>query len=150
MQIFLKKSDFILSSYLLFRLFKFLRRPNRRLMDFIVDVQRSIGTSVLSLAMIFFAFVICSKEAKKYVGHIGCYLGVYLFYFMIPYSQGHSFFNSLIRYICIIHPDKLIKRNISTEVRKNFEKVFLSSFFGTFQKNLGKFSQKFWNDFFET
>ena len=86
-------------------------------MDFIVDVHRSVGTFVLTVAMIFFAFVICSKKAKTYVGEMGCYLGTYMFYFLIPYGQGHSFFVSVFRYICIIHPDKLIKRNISPEVR---------------------------------
>ena len=100
------------------RLYKFLRRPNRRLIDFIIDVQRSIGTFVLFVALIFFAIVICAKEAKQYVGHFGCYLGTYFFYFLIPYGQGHSFFVAVFRYVCIIHPGKLKKRNISPEVRK--------------------------------
>ena len=41
---------------------------------------------------------------------------------MIPYGQGHSFFISLFRYICIIHPERLSKRKISPEVRKNMFK----------------------------
>ena len=52
----------------------------------------------------------------------GCYLGTYVFFFMIPYGQGHSFFISLFRYICIIHPERLSKRKISPEVRKNMFK----------------------------
>ena len=43
---------------------------------------------------------------------------------MIPYGQGHSFFISLFRYICIIHPERLSKRKISPEVRKNVCKEF--------------------------
>ena len=41
---------------------------------------------------------------------------------MIPYGQGHSFFISLFRYICIIHAERLSKRKISPEVRKNIRK----------------------------
>ena len=93
-------------------------------MDFIVYVQRTIGTFVLTLALIFFAFVICSKKAKKYISHPGCYLGTYLFYFLIPYGQGHSFFVSLLRYICIINPEKLFQWNISSEVRNKPHQYF--------------------------
>ena len=43
---------------------------------------------------------------------------------MIPYGQGHSFFISLFRYICIIHAERISKRKISPEVRKNVYKEF--------------------------
>ena len=98
------------------RLFKFLCRPNRRFMDLIVYIQRLVGTIVLNISMVFFAIIICTKNAKFYVGEIGCYIGPYLFYFLVPYAQGHSFFISIFRYVCIIHPEKLTKRNISPQV----------------------------------
>ena len=100
-----------------FRLFKFLRRPNRRFMDLIVYIQRLVGTVVLTISMVFFVIIICTKNAKIYVSEIGCYIGPYLYYFLVPYGQGHSFFISIFRYVCIIHPDKLTKRNISPRVR---------------------------------
>ena len=99
------------------RLFKFLRRPNKRLLDQIVDFQMSIQIIVVVLTLLFFMPLIWAKIPKDYVTELGCYIGPYMFYFTAPYAGSHSFFIAFFRYICIIHPDKLSKLNISPEVR---------------------------------
>ena len=99
------------------RLFKFLRRPNKRLLDQIVDFQMSIQIIVVVLTLLFFMPLIWAKIPKDYVTELGCYIGPYMFYFTAPYAGSHSFFIAFFRYVCIIHPDKLSKLNISPEVR---------------------------------
>ena len=106
------------------KLFIFLRRPNRRILDQIIDFQYKINHVFAVLAIIFFNFIIWTKVAKPYVTEVGCYVGSYIFYFLAPYGNAHSFFISLFRYICIIHPDKLSGLGLSPEVRK----FYLSQF----------------------
>ena len=98
------------------RLFKFFRRPNRRFLDQIVHFQTSVTTIVVVLTLLFFNPLIWAKFPKDYVTELGCYIGPYMFYFMAPYMCVHSFFIALFRYICIIHPNRLSKLNISPEV----------------------------------
>ena len=98
------------------RLFKFLRRPKRRFLDQIVDFQMSVTTIVAVLTLLFFNPLIWAKFPKDYVTELGCYIGPYMFYFTAPYICIHSFFIALFRYICIIHPNRLSKLNISPEV----------------------------------
>ena len=108
----------ILSMFVIMRrLFKFFRRPNKRLLDQIVDFQMSIQISTSVLTLLFFMPLIWAKIPKDYVTELGCYIGPYMFYFTAPYAGSHSFFIAFFRYICIIHPDKLSKLNISPEVR---------------------------------
>ena len=99
------------------RLFIFLRRPNRRILDQIVDFQYTINQVIAVLTIIFFNIIIWTKVAKPYVTEVGCYIGSYIFYFLAPYANAHSFFIALFRYICIIHPNKLSKFGLSPEVR---------------------------------
>ena len=108
----------ILSMFVIMRrLFKFFRRPNKRLLDQIVDFQMSIQISTSVLTLLFFMPLIWAKIPKDYVTELGCYIGPYMFYFTAPYAGSHSFFIAFFRYICIIHPDKLSKLDISPEVR---------------------------------
>ena len=99
------------------RLFKFFRRPNKRLLDQIVDFQMSVQIIVVVLTLLFFMPLIWAKIPKDYVTELGCYVGPYMFYFTASYAGIHSFFIAFFRYICIIHPDRLSKLNISPEVR---------------------------------
>ena len=99
------------------RLFKFFRRPNKRLLDQIVDFQMSVQIIVVVLSVLFFNPLIWAKFPKDYVTKLGCYIGPYITYFTAPYIGIHSFFIAFFRYICIIHPDKLTQLNISPEVR---------------------------------
>ena len=99
------------------RLFKFLRRPNKRLLDQIVDFQMSLHIIVVVLTLLFFMPLIWAKIPKDYVTELGCYIGPYMFYFTASYTGIHSFFIAFFRYVCVIHPDKLSKLNISPEVR---------------------------------
>ena len=98
------------------RLFIFLRRPNRRCLDQIVDFQYTISFVVSILVMIFFNIIIWTKVAESYITEVGCYVGSFIFYFWVPYGNVHSFFIALFRYICILHPDKLSRFDISPEV----------------------------------
>ena len=108
----------ILSMFVIMRrLFKFFRRPNKRLLDQIVDFQMTIQISTSVLTLLFFMPLIWAKIPKDYVTELGCYIGPYMFYFTAPYAGSHSFFIAFFRYICIIHPDKLSKLDISPEVR---------------------------------
>ena len=100
------------------RLFIFLRRPNRRCIDQIVDFQYTITTVVSILALMFFNIIIWTKVAESYITEVGCYIGSYIFYFVAPYGNIHSFFIALFRYICILHPDKLSRFDISPEVSR--------------------------------
>ena len=102
------------------QLFNFLRRPNRRCIDRIVDIHNSIGYTVTILCMLFFDIVIWTKTPKNYVSHLGCYIGTYIFYFLAIFGNIHSFFVALFRFICIIYPDKLSRRNISPQVKISF------------------------------
>ena len=102
------------------RLFIFLRRPNRRCLDQIVDFQNTISFVVSILAMIFFNIIIWTKVAESYITEVGCYVGSYIFYFGAPYRNVHSFFIALFRYICILHPDKLSRFDIPPEVGGTF------------------------------
>ena len=102
------------------RLFIFLRRPNRRCIDQIVDFQYTIGFVVSILAIMFFNIIIWTKIAESYITEVGCYVGSYIFYFEVPYGNVHSFFIALFRYICILHPDKLSRFDIPPEVGKIF------------------------------
>ena len=99
------------------RLFKFLRRQNRRCLDQIIHFQMSVEIILVVLSFLFFNTVIWAKVPKHYVTEIGCYIGPYVYYFMAPYLGIHSFFIAFFRYICIIHPNRLSKLNISPEVR---------------------------------
>ena len=99
------------------RLFKFFRRPNRRFLDQIVHFQMSVTTIAVVLTLLFFNPLIWAKIPKDYVTDLGCYIGPYMFYFTAPYLGIHSFSISFFRYICIIHPDRLSKLNISPQVR---------------------------------
>ena len=105
-------SSFVINS----KLFTFLRRPNRRVLDFIVDVQYSVGIVLVFICMVFFNIIIWAKIPKQFVSKFGCYVGTYLFYFLAPYANCHSFFISLFRYICILYPGKLTKHAITPEV----------------------------------
>lgn len=102
------------------RLFIFLRRPNRRILDQIVDFQYTINQIIVVLTIIFFNIIIWTKVARSYVTEVGCYVGSYIFYFLAPYANAHSFFIALFRYICIIHPNKLSRFGLSPEVRGLF------------------------------
>ena len=97
-------------------LFNFLRRPNRRCIDRIVDIHSSINHTITIFCMLFFNTIIWTKVPKNYVSEPGCYIGTYLFFFLAPYGNIHSFFIALFRYTCIIHPDRLTKLNISPQV----------------------------------
>ena len=99
------------------RLFGFLRRPNRRCLDDIVYIQQLVQFGVTMFVVSTFNIIIWRKVPKDHVTEIGCYFGTYFFYFLAPYTNIHSFFISLFRYICILHPNFLAKRNISPEVR---------------------------------
>ena len=57
------------------RLFIFLRRPNRRCLDQIVDFQYTISFVVSILVMIFFNIIICIKVPESYITEVGCYIG---------------------------------------------------------------------------
>ena len=98
------------------RLFKFFRRQNRRCLDQIIHFQLSVMIVVVVLTFLFFNTVIWAKVPKLYVTKMGCYIGPYLYYFTALYTGIHSFFIAFFRYICIIHPDRLTKLNISPEV----------------------------------
>ena len=98
------------------RLSIFLRRPNRRCIDQIVDFQYTISFVTGILALMFFNIIIWIKVAESYLTEVGCYIGSYIFYFVAPYGNIHSFFIALFRYICILHPDKLSRFDISPEV----------------------------------
>ena len=98
------------------RLFKFFGRPNKRFLDQIVHFQMSVTIVVDVLTLLFFNLLIWAKIPKDYVTELGCYIGPYMFYFTAPYMGIHSFFIALFRYICIIHPNRLSKLNISPKV----------------------------------
>ena len=102
------------------RLFMFLRRPNRRILDQIVDFQYTITQVIAVLTIIFFNIIVWTKVARPYVTEVGCYVGSFMFYFLAPYANAHSFFIALFRYICIIHPNKLSRFGLSPEVRGLF------------------------------
>ena len=110
----------MVSSYIVIRrLLIFVRRPNRRPLDFIVDFQNSVGIVLVFISMIFFNIILWAKVPKNYVFEVGCYAGPFLFYFLAPYCNSHSFFISLFRFICILYPEKLSSRRISPEVNLN-------------------------------
>ena len=106
------------------RLFMFLRRPNRRFIDRIVDFQLSVNYYVVIFCMIFYTIFTWTETTKDYISEVGCYLGVYAFYFLGPYAGIHTFFISIFRYICIIHPDKLSDQNLTPEVKKSIAMIF--------------------------
>ena len=99
------------------RLFKFFGRPNKRFLDQIVRFQISVSMIVSAFLFPFFNIFIWAKVPKYYVTDLGCYIGTYIFTFLAPYFGIHSFSIAFFRYICIIHPDKLSRLNISPEVR---------------------------------
>ena len=68
------------------RLFIFLRRPKRRFIDRIVDFQLSVNYYLVIFCMVFYAIFIWTETTRNYVSDIGCYLGVYAFYFLGPYA----------------------------------------------------------------
>ena len=107
------------------RLFKFFRRPNRRFLDQIVHFQMSVMIIVVVPALLYFNTLIWAKVPKDYITELGCYIGPYIFTLMAAYAGIHSFFIALFRYICIIHPNRLSKLNISPEVR--WKKIFYIS-----------------------
>ena len=92
--------------------------------DRIVDFQLSVNYYLVIFCMVWYAIFIWTKTTKNYVSDIGCYLGVYAFYFLPPYAGLHSFSISIFRYICIIHPQKLSDRNLTPEVRKSKALIF--------------------------
>ena len=110
----------MISSYIVIRrLLIFVRRPNRRPLDFIVDFQNSVGIVLVFISMVFFNIIVWAEVPKTYVSEVGCYTGTFLFYFLAPYCNSHSFFISLFRFICILYPGKLSSRGISPEVNLN-------------------------------
>ena len=76
----------LISQYVLQRrLFMFLRRPNRRFIDQIVDFQLSVNYFVVIFCMVWYIIFIWTETTKNYVSEVGCYLGVYAFYFLPSY-----------------------------------------------------------------
>ena len=107
----------ILSTFVINRrLFKFLRRPNKRFLDQIVHFQLSVTMILDVITFLYFNTFLWAKVPKHYVTELGCYIGTYIYTFMAPYLAIHSFFIALFRYICIIHPNRLSNLNISPEV----------------------------------
>ena len=103
------------------RLFKFLRRPNKRFLDQIVHFQLSVTMILDVIIFLYFNIFLWAKVPKYYVTELGCYIGTYIYTFMAPYLAIHSFFIALFRYICIIHPNRLSNLNISPEVKYFFQ-----------------------------
>ena len=68
------------------------------------------------IIILLFPIVIWSDVPKNYVSELGCYFGAFFTFFLAPYTNIHSFFIALFRYVCIIHPEKLSNQNISPEV----------------------------------
>ena len=91
------------------RLFMFLRRPKRRFIDRIVDFQLSVNYYLVIFCMVWYGIFIWTETTKDYVSDIGCYLGVYAFYFLPPYAG-----------IVIIHKSRaevsLVKYHIHSRV----------------------------------
>ena len=107
----------MISSYIVIRrLLIFVKRPNRRILDFIVGFQSSITIVEVFICTAFFNLIIWAKVPRAFVGEVGCYIGNFLYFFKSPYCNSHSFFISLFRYICICHPKKLSTCKISPEV----------------------------------
>ena len=90
------------------RLFIFLRRPNRRILDQIVDFQYTINQVIAVLTIIFFNIIVWTKVARPYVTEVGCYVGSFMFYFLAPYANDFSIHRvfrlgcaqSVIRFAC--------------------------------------------------
>ena len=107
----------IISSYIVIRrLLIFVKRPKRRILDYIVDFQSSITIVLVFIDMAFFNLIMWAKVPKAFVSEVGCYIGNFLYFFLAPYCNSHSFFISLFRYICILHPKKLSNCSVSPEV----------------------------------
>ena len=115
----------LISQYVLQRrLFMFLRRPNRRFIDRIVDFQLSVNYFVVIFCMVWYIIFIWTETTKNYVSEVGCYLGVYALHFLPAYPGLHSFSISIFRYICILHPNKLSDQDLTPEVKKSKAVIF--------------------------
>ena len=74
----------IISSFIVIRrLLIFVKRPKRRILDYIVDFQSSITIVLVFIDMAFFNLIMWAKVPKAFVSEVGCYIGNFLYFFWL-------------------------------------------------------------------
>ena len=82
-------------------------------MDQIISCQISINGIVLPISICFLCGLQWMKDLSYFISTKGCYVGPFIVYFTCNYFFCHSFFLSLFRYICILHPEKTFRLGLN-------------------------------------
>ena len=90
-----------------------LKRQNGRFVDQIISCQISINGIVLPICICFLCGLQWMKDLSYFISKKGCYVGPFIVNFTGSYFCCHSFFISLFRYICILHPEKTFRLGLN-------------------------------------
>ena len=82
-------------------------------MDQIISCQISINGIVLPICICFLCGLQWMKDLSYFISKKGCYVGPFIVNFTGSYFCCHSFFISLFRYICILHPEKTFRLGLN-------------------------------------
>ena len=61
---------------------------------------------------------------KDWIGELACHLISFIEIYSNMMAQSHTFFISMFRYVCIIHNQTLLKRNVKGRVNNFTIKIF--------------------------
>ena len=90
-----------------------LKRQNGRFVDQIISCHISINGIVLPISICFLCGLQWMKDLSYFISKKGCYVGPFIVNFTGNYFCCHSFFISLFRYICILHPEKTFRLGLN-------------------------------------
>ena len=97
----------IVSGYLVHqRVHTFLKRQVGRHINRIISCQVSISGIVSPVFICFLCGLQWTRDLSYFITDEGCYIGYFIARFIGCYVLSHSFFISLFRYICMVHPEK--------------------------------------------
>ena len=90
-----------------------LKRQNGRFVDQIISCQISINGIVLPISICFLCGLQWMTDLSYFISKKGCYVGPFIVNFTGNYLCCHSFFISIFRYICILHPEKTFRLGLN-------------------------------------
>ena len=97
----------IVSGYLVHqRVHTFLKRQVGRHINRIISCQVFISGIVSPIFICFLCGLQWTRDLSYFITDEGCYIGYFIKSLIGCYILSHSFFISLFRYICMLHPEK--------------------------------------------
>ena len=87
------------------------------LLKFLLQIVLLISTPIYLMFVASRAFIF---PLKDWIGELACHLISFIEIYSNMMAQSHTFFISMFRYVCIIHNQTLLKRNVKGRVSKKY------------------------------